>query len=210
MKKLLMILLSMMLLCGCVFAEEAVEKDPDTISSATLDIDRLPEVEAAENGILVIYFSADDTTRAAAYCIAAGLSAGLFEIKAEEPYTKEDLNYFSSSSRSMKELKDKDARPAIAALPEDLSKYDTILLGYPMWGGVAPKIMLTFMESVDLSGKTVIPFCTSNSSAFGNSDADLKKHTDASVTWKKGTRIKKGATAEEIIGMAEDILNPPE
>lgn len=210
MKKLLIILLGLTLLCGCVFAEEAAEEDPDAISSATLKIDRLPEVETEENGILVVYFSPDDTTCAAAYCIAAGLSADLFEIEAEEPYTDDNLDYSNRFSRSMTEFYSKDARPAIAALPEDLSKYGTILLGYPIWGGAAPKILLTFMESVDLSGKTVVPFCTSNSSPFGTSDKDLKKRAGDSVTWKKGTRIKKGATAEEIIALAEQILNPEE
>ncbi len=210
MKKLLIILLSMTLICGCVFAEEAMGEDPDAISSATLKIDRLPETKAEENGILVVFFSPDDTTRAAAYCIAAGLSAELFEIEAEEPYTEDDLDYTSNSSRSMREMRDKDARPAIAALPEDLGKYDTILIGYPLWGGVAPKILLTFMEGVDLSGKTIVPFCTSNSSPFGSSDRDLQKRTDNSATWKKGTRISKGATADEIIALAEQILNPEE
>ena len=68
--------------------------------------------------------------------------------------------------------------------------------------------MLTFMESVDLSGKTIYPFCTSNSSPFGESDKELKKLTDASVTWMKGTRSKKRATAEDIIDLAKQILNP--
>lgn len=211
MKKFLLILMSLMLVCCCVFAEEAaVEETADAITSATLDITQLPEVEAQENGILVVFFSPDDTTRAAAYAIAAGLNAELFEIEAAEPYTEDDLNYLDNKARSMRESREKDARPAIAALPEDLSKYDTVLLGYPLWGGMAPKIMLTFMESVELSGKTVVPFCTSNSSAFGSSDRDLKKKAGDSVTWKKGTRIKKGATAEEIIEQAQAILNPEE
>ena len=208
MKKILVILLSLMLVCGCAFAEEAAGED--AVSSATLKIDKLPKAEAQDNGILVVYFSPDDTTRAAAYAIAAGLNADLFEIEAEEPYTKDDLNYYDSKARSMQEMRDGNARPAIADLPEDLSRYDTILLGYPIWGGQAPKIMLTFMENVDLSGKTVIPFCTSNSSAFGSSDKDLKKQAGDSVSWKKGTRIRKGATAEEIIEMAGDLLNQEE
>ena len=70
--------------------------------------------------------------------------------------------------------------------------------------------MLTFIENVDLSGKTVVPFCTSNSSPFGSSDADMKKLAGDSVTWKKGTRITKGATADDIIGQAQEILNPEE
>ena len=208
MKRYLAILLSLLLICGLAFAEET--EDPDAVASATLKITKLPEVKAEDNGILVIYFSPDDTTRAAAYAIAAGLSADLFEIVPEEPYTEEDLNYFNNFARSIQESKDKNARPAIVALPEDLEKYDTILLGYPIWGGEAPKIMLTFLEGVDLSGKTVVPFCTSNSSKFGSSDKQLKKLAGDSVTWKKGTRIEKGWTAEQIIEAAPGILNPEE
>lgn len=208
MKKRLAVLLSLLLVCSWAFAEEA--EDPDAVTSATLNMDRLPEVKAEENGIIVIYFSPDDTTRAAAYALAAGLSADLFEIVPEEPYTEDDLNYFDNFARSMKEMRDKGARPAIAAIPEDLGKYDTVLLGYPIWGGEAPKIMLTFLENTDLSGKTIVPFCTSNSSKFGNSDKQLKKLTDDTVTWKTGTRIEKGWTAEQIIEAAPGILNPEE
>ena len=211
MKKFLLVLLSLMLVCCGVLAEEAaVEETADAITSATLNITQLPEVEAQDNGILVVFFSPDDTTRAAAYAIAAGLNAELFEITAEEPYSEDDMDYMNAFSRSMQETRDPKARPAIAALPESLGKYDTILLGYPIWGGKAAKIMLTFIENVDLSGKTVVPFCTSNSSPFGSSDDDLKKLAGDSVTWKKGTRITKGATADDIIGQAQEILNPEE
>lgn len=205
MKKCLCSLLCLLFICSVAFAE-----DPDAVTSATLNMDRLPEVKAEDSGIIVIYFSPDDTTRAAAYAVAAGLNAALFEIVAEEPYTKDDLNYFDSFARSMTEMRDRDARPAIAALPENLERYDTVLLGYPIWGGTAPKIMLTFLEGVDLSGKTVVPFCTSNSSPFGSSDAEMRKLTGETVAWRKGTRIKKGNTAEEIIKMAPEILNPGE
>ena len=211
MKKFLLMLLSLMMICCGVLAEEAaVEETADAITAATLNITQLPEVEAQDNGILVVFFSPDDTTRAAAYAIAAGLNAELFEITAEEPYSEDDMDYMNAFSRSMQETRDPKARPAIAALPESLGKYDTILLGYPIWGGKAAKIMLTFIENVDLSGKTVVPFCTSNSSPFGSSDADMKKLAGDSVTWKKGTRITKGATADDIIGQAQEILNPEE
>ena len=155
MKKFLIVLMSLMLVCGCVFAEDAV-------TSATLKIDKLPEVEAEENGILVVYFSPDDTTKAAAY--------------------------------------------AIAALPEDLSQYDTIWLGYPIWGGQAPKIMYTFLENVDLAGKTIIPFCTSNSSGIGSSATNLQKVTGEDVKWEKGGRVKKGDNAEAIAEWIKSII----
>lgn len=208
MKKFLLILLSLMLACGCAFAEE--EAGEDAISSATLNITKLPETEPQDNGILVVFFSPDDTTRAAAYAVAAGLNADLLEIVPEEPYTEDDLDYMDAFSRCTKEMHDGKLRPQIAVMQEDLSGYDTILLGYPIWGGKAPNILCTFLESMDLSGKTIVPFCTSNSSQFGSSDKELKKITGDSVTWKKGTRIPKGATAEEIIEKAQEILNPEE
>ena len=89
MKRFLSILVSLLLVCGCAMAEDAV-------TSATLKIDTLPAVEAQDNGILVVYFSPDDTVRAAAYAAAAALSAELFEIVPEVPYTADDLNYFDS------------------------------------------------------------------------------------------------------------------
>ena len=199
MKRFLSILVSLLLVVGLAIAEDAV-------TSATLKIDKLPVVEAQDNGILVVYFSPDDTVRAAAYTVAAALSAELFEIVPEEPYTADDLNYFDSKARSMTEMKDNNARPAIAGLPEDLDKYSTIMLGYPIWGGQAPKIILTFLESADLSGKTIIPFCTSNSSGLGSSDTKLYPFTDESVTWEKGKGIKKGSDETCIREWAEGLL----
>ena len=199
MKRFLIVLLGLLLVCSLSFAEDAV-------SSATLAIDRLPEANPQDSNILVVYFSPDDTVRAAAYSIAASLSADLFEIIPEEPYTADDLNYYNSKARSMVEMKDAAARPAISAMPEDLVPYDTIILGYPIWGGQAPKIISTFLENADLSGKTVIPFCTSNSSGIGSSDTALHSLTDNTVVWQKGTRIRKGSTAEEIGAWAQGLF----
>ena len=197
MKKILLVVLALLLVCSQALAEDAV-------SSATLKIDQLPVVETADNGILVVYFSPDDTVRAAAYTIAAALSAELFEIVSEEPYTADDLNYNNSKARCRVEMADAGARPAISALPESLDQYSTVLLGYPIWGGQAPKIIFTFLESVDLSGKTVIPFCTSNSSGIGSSDTNLYSLAPDAV-WQKGTRIQKGSTAEDIILYAQGL-----
>ena len=201
MKRFMLVLIGLLLVCSLCFAEE------DAVTSATLKIDRLPKVESPDSHILVAYFSPDDTVRAAAYTIAAEAGAELFEIVPEELYTADDLNYMNNSSRSMKEMRDMNARPAIAAFPEDLSAYDTVFLCYPIWGGQAPKIILTFLEGVDLSGKTVIPFATSNSSGIGSSDAALHSLTDENTVWLKGKGIKKGATAEEIISWVKEQLN---
>ena len=199
MKKFLIALLGLVLVCGIAMAEE------DAVTSATLQIDKLPAVEAQENGILVVYFSPDDTVRAAAYTIAAELGAELFEIVPEELYTPDDLNYMDSNARSMVEIYDKEARPAITALPEDPGKYETVFLCYPIWGGQAPKIILSFLENVDLSGKTLVPFAPSNSSGIGSSGTALHACTDGSVNWLDGKGVKKNAAAEDIVSWVQEL-----
>ena len=192
MKKFLIVLACLFLIAGAAAAEDAV-------SSATLKIDRLPALEAEEGThVLVVYFSPGDTVKAAAYTIASAAKADLFEIVPAEPYTEDDLNYYNSKARSMVEQRDRNARPAIAALPEDLGAYDTVFLCYPVWGGEAPRIICTFLEGADLSGKTVVPFATSNSSGIGSSDTKLHALTDETAVWIKGKGVKKGASAEDI------------
>ena len=198
MKKALSVLLSLLLIFSVSLAEDAV-------SSATLSVDRLPAVESTGSSILVVYFSTDDTIRAAAYTVADALSADLFEIQPVEPYTADDVNYHNSQSRTSIEQNDPQARPAIAVLPEDLNGYDTIILGYPIWWGQAPRILYTFMESVDLSGKTIIPFCTSGSSGAGSSASNLQKLTGENTVWFDAKRISKGSSAEEIRAWAESL-----
>ena len=198
MKKALLMVLCLLLICGISLAEDAV-------SSATLSVDRLPAVESTGSSILVVYFSTDDTVRAAAYTLADTLSADLFEIQPAEPYTADDVNYHNRQSRTSIEQNDPQARPAIAALPEDLGRYDTILLGYPIWWGQAPRILYTFVESADLSGKTIIPFCTSGSSGVGSSASSLQKLTGESTVWLDAKRISNGSGAEEISAWAESL-----
>ncbi len=160
----------------------------------------------AEGGshILVAYFSATNNTEGVAQQLAEGLGADIYEIVPEIPYTDEDLNYSDSATRSSIEMDDPSARPAIAGELPDLSQYDVIFLGYPIWWGEAPRIMSTFVEGLDLSGKTVAPFCTSGSSPFGSSDSALKEAAP-DATWMEGQRFSGGASAEDILAWANGL-----
>lgn len=202
MKKLLAVLLVWMMTVSCLpFA-----LGEDAVSSATLTVSRLPEIQPRKGAhVLVVFFSTDDTIRAAAAIAADALEADLFEIVPETPYTREDLNYSSNSSRSTKEQRDSASRPAVAGLPENLAQYDVILLGYPIWWGLAPKILYTFVESVDLSGRTVIPFCTSASSGVGSSAKNLQKLTDETVTWRDAARLGNRSDADAIRAWAASL-----
>ena len=147
--------------------------------------------------VLVAYFSATGNTEKAAGYIAEATGGTLYEITPAEPYTNADLNYNDSNSRSTREQNDPSARPAIQGSVENMAEYDVIYLGYPIWWGEAPKIIYTFLENYDLSGKTIVPFCTSSSSGLGSSANHL--HSLASgATWLSGKRFSSSPSKSEV------------
>lgn len=149
------------------------------------------------NKILVAYFSATGTTRTLAEYAANSLDADLYEIVPEVPYTADDLNYNNSASRANREQNDSSARPAISGSVENMEDYNVVLLGYPIWHGQAPKIIHTFLESYDFSGKTVVPFCTSHTSGIGSSDISLHALAPG-ADWQSGRRFPGGTGRETI------------
>lgn len=149
------------------------------------------------NRILVAYFSATGSTRGVAEHIADIVGADLFEIVPEKPYTGADLDYRDASSRASREQDDPAARPAIHGEVEDMGQYGVVFLGYPIWHGQAPKIISTFLEGCDLSGKTVIPFCTSGGSGIDGSEGALNALAPQ-ARWRSGERFGAGASREAV------------
>lgn len=123
---------------------------------------------------LVAYFSASGVTKRAAKKLAQQEGANLFEIKPLHPYTAADLDWTNKRSRSSVEMNDKSSRVEIANKVEDIAQYDEIYLGFPIWWGVAPHIINSFLEQYDLSGKTISPFATSGGSGYGRSNQELQ------------------------------------
>ena len=157
-----------------------------------------PVNEPEEMKILVAYFSATNTTEGVAETIADSLSADIYEIVPEQPYTDDDLDYHDDNSRSTIEMNDTSARPAISSSVEDMEQYSIVFIGYPIWWGDAPRILSTFVESYDFSGKTIVPFCTSGGSGVGSSATNLEALTDGAV-WLAGTRLNGGSSHETIV-----------
>lgn len=117
--------------------------------------------------VLVAYFSASGTTAKVAKNLAAATGADLFEIVPEKPYSSADLNWRDKKSRTTMEMNDESCRPAIAGEVADMDVYDTVFVGFPVWWYVEPRIIDTFLEAYDFSGKTVVPFATSGGSGLG-------------------------------------------
>ena len=137
------------------------------------------------NRILVAYFSASGTTARAAKAIAQAVGGDLYEIRPAVPYTAADLDWTNKKSRSSVEMNDPACRPAIAAPVENMDQYDTVFVGFPIWWYVEPRIVDTFLERSDFSGKTVIPFATSGGSGIEKAERSLKSHCPQ-ANWKKG------------------------
>ncbi len=141
--------------------------------------------------VLTAVFSASGVTKRVGEKIAEISGGDFFEIVPEEIYTAADLDWRDKQSRSTLEMNDPSSRPAIKGKVENMEDYDTVIIGFPIWWGIAPRIIETFLESYDFSGKTIIPFVTSGGSGVGRSDTALQKNVSSDVKWTKGIQINR-------------------
>lgn len=215
MKKLILILTSGLLMlgltaCGSNAPSDVSEKtDASEIESTQVPgpsegtLEKETEGSSPESSrdkgkeVLVVYFSATGNTKGVAELIADITDADIYEIKALQEYTSDDLNWNDDDSRTTKEQNDASVRPEIGSDPLSLDGYKTIYIGYPIWWGQEPRIMDTFVEGYDFSGITVIPFCTSGSSGIGNSGNALSANA-GSGNWLEGRRFGADVSREEL------------
>lgn len=155
--------------------------------------------------VLVAYFSASGVTKKLATTLAEATGGDLFEIVPAEPYTKSDLNWMNPKSRSSVEMKDRSSRPAIASKIDDISSYDAVFVGFPVWWYREPSIIDTFAGEYDLSGKTVIPFATSGSSGIGSSGENIAAIAKGAKV-VPGERFKASASVDELRSWASKWL----
>jgi len=146
--------------------------------------------------ILVAYFSASGVTEKVAKELAKAECADLFQICPEAPYTKEDLDWTNTESRSTLEMKDLSCRPAICGKVENMSEYDVIFVGFPVWWGREPSVVDTFLDAYDFKGKCIVPFCTSGGSEIGNTAERIRELTGANVD--AGKRLGGTVSAEDL------------
>ncbi len=138
--------------------------------------------------VLVAYFSAEGTTARVAREIAAAVGGELFEIRPAELYTAADLDWRNKRSRSSIEMNDPACRPALAGPAPDASDCDAVLLGFPIWWYVEPRVVDTFVEVANLSGVRVVPFATSGGSGIGGAERSLaEKYPE--VDWRPGALL---------------------
>ncbi len=179
---------------------ENTSKNPEIITEQT----ESGAGSSEQQKILVVYFSATGTTEKISQTISSALKADIYEIIPEQPYTDADLAY-NTDCRASREQNDSAARPAISGKITNFEEYGTIILGYPIWHGQAPRIINTFLESYNFSNKTIIPFCTSHSSGLGSSDTNLHGLCSEKTNWINGKAFYANTAESEIQQWLKDI-----
>ena len=161
---------------------------------------------SSSSNILVVYYSASNNTERVAEIIAENTGANLFEIEPVEPYTSDDLDWTDSNSRVTQEYNDEDLRDVelVSTRVDNWNDYDTILIGYPIWWGIAAWPVNNFVTDNDFTGKTVIPFCTSSSSGSGQS-GDLLEEMARTGNWQEGQRFGASVNESTITSWLEEI-----
>lgn len=154
---------------------------------------------------LITYFSCSGVTKRVAQVIADVTNGNLVEIKPAVPYTAADLNWNDINSRSSVEMKDQTSRPAIIKDIENIESYDVIFLGFPIWWYVAPTIINTFLESYDLTGKTIVPFATSGGSGAGKTNDYLKQSCETAAKLYPTTIINGTPTKSNLAQWLDDL-----
>ena len=160
----------------------------------------------SDSRILVAYFSAQGHTADVAQQIAEDLGADTFEITPADEYTEDDLDYTNDNSRVSREYNDESFRDVelTQVTPDNWDEYDTVLIGYPIWWGIAAWPVNGFVTGNDFAGKTVIPFCTSASSSIGSSDDDLAAMANDG-NWLDGQRLDSNVSADEIQSWVDSL-----
>ena len=163
------------------------------------DTDKGNTTISSDGKVLVVYYSASGSTKNVAEQIAKNLNADLFEIEPVDAYTSADLDWTDNNSRVTKEHNDESLRDIKLknTKVDNWDSYDTVLIGYPIWWGIAAWPVDTFVKANDFGGKTVIPFCTSASSGLGESGNLLAKEAK-NGNWKEGHRFSSGASTSDI------------
>lgn len=164
--------------------------------------------DVSGNNVLVVYYSAQGHTESVAEQIAENLNADLFEIVPVDEYTSDDLNWTDSDSRVSREHDDESLRDVelVNTIVENWDSYDTIIIGYPIWWGIAAWPVDTFAEANNFSGKTVIPFCTSSSSGLGQS-GELLAELAGTGNWQEGMRFRSNPSDDDIKSWTDNLVD---
>ncbi len=183
---------------GNVDTTEKVNTASEEQTTGSTESEVSNDTEKSDTKMLVAYFSATGTTKAIAEHLAEATGADLFEIVPVDAYSSEDLDYGNDNCRANQEQNDSKFRPEISNSIENIDDYDVVFIGHPIWWGEEPRIIDTFLESYDFSGKTMVDFCTSGGSGISTSESNLKELCFSDVNWLTANRFSSNADIKTV------------
>ncbi|MBR4767608.1 MAG: flavodoxin [Lachnospiraceae bacterium] len=184
--------------------ETEVLTEEDSQVSSEEPTETETETEPVKKHILVAFFSGSGNTGAVAESVSNALDADLFEIEPEIPYLPEDLIINDYNCRANREQNDPNARPQIRSRVENMEQYDVVLIGFPIWTSEEPRIIRTFLESYNFTGKTLIPFCTSKASGILNAEQNMRSTAPGAV-FRSGKRFSEKPEYLEILSWTSHL-----
>lgn len=207
MKKLMVLLLSLVLVFGLAACGQSQNSNDSASSEASSSEntttasteDTSDQTEGTGGKTLVVYYSATGNTESVANTIAEETGGDLFELEPADPYTDADLDWTDDDSRVSQEYENEDQRDVelVSATVDNWDEYDTVFIGYPIWWGIAAWPVNEFVETNDFTDKTVIPFCTSSSSGLGES-GELLEEMAGTGNWQEGERFSSGVSSDDV------------
>ena len=207
MKKLMVLLLSLVLVFGLAACGQSQNSNDSASSEASSSEntttasteDTSDQTEGTGGKTLVVYYSATGNTESVANTIAEETGGDLFELEPADPYTDADLDWTDDDSRVSQEYENEDQRDVglVSATVDNWDEYDTVFIGYPIWWGIASWPVNEFVETNDFTDKTVIPFCTSSSSGLGES-GELLEEMAGTGNWQEGERFSSGVSSDDV------------
>lgn len=194
MKKIVRIIMCLLLVCSVAACSNNSDSTAKTADSSSKE-----QPETTQQNALIVYYSATGNTENIANYIADVTGGDLFELEPVEPYSDEDLNWNDENSRVVEEHEDESKRDIelVSTTVDNWESYDVVYIGYPIWWGIAAWPVNGFIEANDFEGKTVIPFCTSSSSSFGES-GKLLEEMAGSGKWLEGERFTSSTSESEV------------
>lgn len=207
MKKTILIIIAVILIIGLGIGMYYAFQDRGNKQGDNMNNNKNNDNVIEGNKILMVYFSAQNHTKKVAEKIADNLGADIFEIVPKDEYTVDDLDWTDSKSRVSREHDNESLRNVELKTTkvDDWDSYDTVLIGYPIWWGIAAWPVDTFVKANNFDGKTVIPFCTSSSSSLGQSGERLEEEAGTG-NWKSGYRFSSSASDDEIKTFTDSLV----
>ena len=204
---MIVVIIAILIIGGGLYFMFSNKEDKKDTNTKTNETEKVEDNNTTTGGkVLVAYYSAQSHTKAVAETIAENLNADIFEITPKDPYTEDDLDWTDNKSRVVKEHNDEKLQDIELTTTEveNFDSYDTVLIGYPIWWGIAAWPVNNFVKNNNFDGKTVIPFCTSTSSGLGES-GDLLEEMAGTGNWKEGHRFESNPSDDEITEWTNSI-----